>query len=480
MTAGRDDGAASVPVLVVVGNVNQGKSSVVAALSEDDLIPIASHPGTTRVSGVYKIRVGERELFRIVDTPGFQRPRQVLAWLRQRATSAAERPAAVGAFVDAHAGDDAFSNEVELLRPILDGAGILYVVDASSRLEPSNEAEMEILRWTGRPAAALINRVRGRDRADEWRPTLRQFFHLVREFDAHAARFQDRIALLRGFREIGHEWSAAIDEAVAVMQREWAARRNRAAEGITSLMADALAHVERKPAPEGTEEAPLRRSLEEAYREAQRRFEWEARHKVENIYHHPNLMRDDAALELLREDLFAETTWRVLGLTRTQLATYGTAWGATIGASIDLMVGGLSFFAGAAIGAGTGALAGWFAGRQVAQVWTNSSRLARELFPSNTGRFMAMGPVVSPRYAWVLLDRALVHFRAVRDRSHARRDALELGQAPAGIVASLPKELRDATDKAMRAVLKDAAKGSIAPATYNELRQTLLDLLGAV
>ncbi len=480
MSAVPDGEPSFVPVLVVVGNVNQGKSSVVAALSEDDLIPVASHPGTTRISGEYKVTVGDRELLKIVDTPGFQRPRQALAWLRRRAASAAERPAAVREFVDAHVGDDEFCNEVELLRPILDGAGILYVVDASSRLEPSNEAEMEILRWTGRPAAVLINRVRGRDRTEEWRPTLRQFFHLVREFDAHGAQFEDRIGLLRGFREIGHEWSGAIDESVAVMKLEWAARCERAAEGLTNLMVNALTYVERKPAPEGTEDAPLRSALDEAYREAQRRFEREARDEIENIYRHPNLTRDDPALELLREDLFAETTWRVFGLTQRQLATYGAAWGASIGAGIDLMVGGLSFFAGMVIGAGTGAVAGWFAGRQVAQVWTNSSRLARELFPGNTGRFMAMGPVASPRYAWVLLDRALVHFRAVRDRSHARRDALELDAAVTGIAASLPKELRDTTDKAMRAVLKDAARGTVAPATYKELRQALLDLLGAM
>src|SRR5690606_36110239 len=138
-------------------------------------------------------------------------------------------PAAVRAFVEEFAGRDEFPDEVELLRPILDGAGILYVVDASSRLEPSNEAEMEILRWTGQPAMALINRVRARDHAEEWRPTLRQFFHIVREFDAHRAVFADRVALLRGFREIRPEWSAPIDEAVGAMEREWAERRRRAA-----------------------------------------------------------------------------------------------------------------------------------------------------------------------------------------------------------------------------------------------------------
>ena len=149
---------ASTPLFVVVGNVNQGKSSVVAALSENEAIPIDSYPGTTKHAGTYVFKSADRELFRIVDTPGFQRPRQLLAWLQARTQSAADRPGAVREFVETMADGGEFHDEVELLKPLLEGAGILYVVDASSHLEPSNEAEMEILRWTGQPAMALINR----------------------------------------------------------------------------------------------------------------------------------------------------------------------------------------------------------------------------------------------------------------------------------------------------------------------------------
>jgi hypothetical protein len=464
------------PLFVVVGNVNQGKSSVVAALSENGAIPIDSYPGTTRRSGTYVFRVGERELFRIVDTPGFQRPRQLLAWLRERAPSAADRPRTVRAFVDEHAGTDRFPDEVELLRPILDGAGILYVVDASSRLEPSNEAEMEILRWTGQPAMALINKVRDRDHAEEWRPTLRQFFHIVREFDAHGARFAERVALLRGFREIRPEWAAAIDEAVRAMEGEWAGRKRRAAGVLADLMIAALSHVERRPLPDGADEAAARAGLEEAFRDAQRRLEGRARDEIERIYGHPDLRRDDPALELLREDLFAETTWRALGLTRGQLLGYGAAWGAAAGALIDLAVGGLSIFAGTAIGAGLGAAAGWFGGQTLAQVWPSSSRLARVLLPGETGRFVAMGPVTSARFSWVLLDRALVHCAAVRDRSHARRDALQTGTV--GVVAGLPKAQRDAIDAALRGVLKGAARREVGAAERAALAAALEEVLG--
>ena len=91
----------------------------------------------------------------IVDTPGFQRPRQMLAWLTERASNAAKRPEAVRAFVDEHANSDAFPDEVELLRPIMAGACILYVVDASS-LARGLYLTLELLE-TGLPVVVALN-----------------------------------------------------------------------------------------------------------------------------------------------------------------------------------------------------------------------------------------------------------------------------------------------------------------------------------
>lgn len=465
-----------VPLFVVVGNVNQGKSSVVAALSENGAIPIDSYPGTTRRSGTYVFRAGGRDLFRIVDTPGFQRPRQALAWLRARASSAAERPVAVRAFVEHHARTGEFPDEVELLRPVLDGAGILYVVDASSRSEPANEAEMEVLRWTGQPAMALVNRVRSRDHTDEWRPILRQYFHIVREFDAHRATFVDRTGLLRGFREIRPEWSASIDAAVSAMEHEWSTRRTRAAAAISDLLVTALSHVEQQALPEGTDEAKVRDALEAAYRDSQRRHETRARDEIERIYGHLEVRRDDPVLELLKEDLFAKSTWMVFGLTKTQLATRGAAWGAASAFLVDLALGGASLGAFALFGGLGGAAVGWFGSQKLAEVWTSSSRLARLLMPKETGRFLAMGPCANPAFAWILLDRALVHCRAVRNRSHARRDALD-SEASRVVVQALPAAVRDAIDKAMREVLKCVSKGSGTFAARDALAAALMPAL---
>ena len=75
-------------------------------------------------------------------------------WLEQRCRDAADRAHAVSEFVNAHRDDPRFHDECELLLPLVDGAGILYVVDGSRPYGSEFEAEMEILRFTGQPRMA--------------------------------------------------------------------------------------------------------------------------------------------------------------------------------------------------------------------------------------------------------------------------------------------------------------------------------------
>jgi hypothetical protein len=190
--------------------------------------------------------------------------------------------------------------------------------------------------------------------------------------------------------------------------------------------------------------------------------------------------RVEAELQVLENDLFSEASWRLFGLSRGQLAKYGAAWGGIAGGAVDLMVGGLSFFAGAGIGASVGALSGWFGGTEVAKVWGERSKLAQALFPGDTGRFLSMGPVTSPRYAWMLLDRALLHLCAVRARAHARRDALELSTTSRdgeGVVQGLSTAARGAIDDALRSVLKDALAGGVSATARTALQSALATAL---
>ena len=92
------------PLFAVVGHPNKGKSSIVSTLAHDDSVRIAAEAGTTTACRRFPMKLDGRVQYTLVDTPGFQRARKALAWMRERETTAAEHRAVVEAFVDAHRG----------------------------------------------------------------------------------------------------------------------------------------------------------------------------------------------------------------------------------------------------------------------------------------------------------------------------------------------------------------------------------------
>ena len=204
----------STPRFAVVGRVNKGKSSIISTLAEDERVAISPLPGTTRVNAEFPVQVDGRTLFVLVDTPGFEDAPSALAWLQEGQPSPDERRARVEAFVATFKGSQDFEEEVELLQPVLQGAGILYVVDGTKPYNDYYESEMEILRWTGRPSMALINRIGEGDHTDAWRAALEQYFKVVRDFDAPTATFEERHRLLTTFRELSDPWREALQEAI--------------------------------------------------------------------------------------------------------------------------------------------------------------------------------------------------------------------------------------------------------------------------
>jgi len=410
------------PILAVVGHPNKGKSSLVSTLASDDSVGVSATPGTTLRSRPYPMTVDGRCLYTLVDTPGFQRARHVLAWLEERAAqigaNAADRPRLVSEFVADPDHGARFPDECELLRPLVEGAGILYVVDGGVPYGPEYEAEMEVLRWTGRPSLAVINPIGRDDHVPEWEAALGQFFRVVRVIDAVHADFATRRQLLLAFGELETDWRSPIEAAVAALDGERLSLARQAASEIAQLISDALSlsvehrlasHEEAK-SHEGELEAEYKTSL--AVREEKHR------RSVERIYGHHELESNARAFELLEADLFSEGTWLVFGLRRRDLVTLGAIGGAATGGLLDAAIGGASFLMGTALG---GALGGAFA-------WVGADRLA-ELTVVNQrmgGRLARYGPSRNVNFPFVLFGRARIHALLIAERTHARRDVLDL------------------------------------------------------
>jgi hypothetical protein len=439
----------SAPALAVVGCVNMGKSSIVASLVEDDAILIESEPGSTTRCASYDLRLGEHAVFTLIDTPGFQNARRALAWIEQhlRSNDEVSAPAAVRAFHREHRDRPAFSHEIQLLTPILEnGAGILYVVNGTQPYLSRYEAEMRILAMTGAPRMAVIN-LHGEDsvHADAWEEALRPWFKVTR-FDAHRAGSEARLGLFASLRGVDDSWAPVVDEALRRLAAEREARHDLAAASIAHLLIDALTMEER--APLETDRDAQTRRLSERLFDRLRERERKSRLEVETLYRHHRLERHEKALALVGTDLFNQDQWRILGLSSTQLASAGAAAGALAGGVLDASVGGASFLAGTLIGAAVGGAGAVWGGHGLAQVKVLGNRLG--------GKELRVTAPSGPRFPFVLLDRALVHWRLVAGRSHARRDALEVEpvQIEEGVVASAPKEVQNDLSKRFASLRK--------------------------
>ncbi len=404
------------PTFAVVGHPNKGKSSVVATLAQDAAIAIGPVPGTTREADAYELRVDNQSLYRLVDTPGFQRPGAVLAWLQAESGNASQRAEQVAAFVEAHTDDPRYHDECALLRPVLAGAGILYVVDGSKPYGPEFELEMQILRWTGQPRMALINLIGRGDYVAQWRKALDQYFSIVRVFDAMQADHEAKVGLLRAFGELDQRWTAPLGAAVAALDAERAQRRAASAVEILNLLSDCLTYTEHRALPdELTDTADVQAQLEATLRQRLASREARGRQTVQEIYRHGATAREEPSLTLFEDTLFSEQSWQLFGLSREQLVATAGMSGAIAGGGLDLLLGGASLLLGSALGATVAGLSAWFGSGELAKVRVLGSPLG--------GRRLQVGPVKAGNFPWVLLGRAVQHWHLVSERNHALRDA---------------------------------------------------------
>ena len=443
-----------VPCFAVVGKVNMGKSAVLATLLEEDddrIIRISPEPGeTTRCQRLSLVLDGAERL-RFIDTPGFQQPIEALRAIRALHGSQTGTPglATLQSFVDEYRDTGEFEDECRLLEPLLQGAGILYVIDPGVPVYDSFLAEIEILRFSGRARLALLNQ-RGEAGAvheHEWREHLGKAFNLVRVFDAHRARFATRRDLLAALNQIDERDREHLQTTTALLDAEWQQRREEAVERIQHFLRTALAlrehghYAEDAPAPEAAKREAVKQASRRYY-ERIAALERETANDLLRLYRHTAVQAE--AMKGFDDDLdlASDETWRRLGLTRQQLTFVGAAVGAGAGIGVDAATFGHSLGVGALIGGlGGGALA-FFKGDALPTLRLDMARIG----PLG-GQRITVGPPRNPNFAWVLLDSILIRYRQILSRAHARRgDALLEGEAGDGSIA---RELASGPQKAL-------------------------------
>lgn len=423
------------PVFVVVGAVNRGKSSIVSTLAENDAVVIEKAPGTTQDAQTFAFKIDGQTLYTLVDTPGFELARQALAWLQKHEHVHADRAAVVRQFIQEHAGRGEFPQECELLRPILEGGAILYVVDSSVPFSPLHQAEMEILQWTMQPRMALLNQINEDDYTAEWRQGLDQYFNIKLEFNALNVDLRQRIKLLQTLIILNDDWQYPLGQAMQAIHAEYRYRIKDSAMSIADALVAMLTLKLDCEVPADDDLEPHKEALKQRYDDQLRTLEADCFGQIRERYEHRHLSVDHKTFPAVQEDLLETSHWKFLDVKQWWAMAGGAAAGAIIGGSIDASVGGSSFLAGTVIGTGVGGIAGLVGSYQLPEVsvdvnlpFLGALKLQPFRFatPHHRVKKLTIGPMQNRLFPYVVLSRAIRYHHLILTRPHARREQLSL------------------------------------------------------
>lgn len=440
----------AIPEFAVLGHPNEGKSSVVSTLTEDDRIRVSRVPGETTVSRQYTVAIDGEELIRFVDTPGFQVPRQTLAWFKAY-QGAPEK--IINRFIASFKNDPFYADECELLSPLARGAGIIYVVDGSRPVRPDDLAEMEILRLTGRPRMAVINsKTDEKDYTEDWKLEFRKHFNSIRTFNSNTAGFMDRILMLESLKSIDQEWEGMLSRVVQAFEEDWRKRNRMAGAIIVKSVEAAVSFSLKQEIKPGDDAEALHRRMTRQYQAHIKKIETIMFKKVRLLFKHHLFEYRLPDYSVLKYDLFSRQTWELLGLTKQQLAGAGAVVGGTLGAVLDTAAGGITFGVFTAIGGILGAGSAVFGTRKIAKKKKPGFGPGFRL----GGDIIRLGPSKNLQFLYVMLDRALIYYSHIINRPHGKRDMAEGGPSAddgkLGITSGLTQSQRVVCARYFKAV----------------------------
>jgi hypothetical protein len=438
----------------IVGHPNEGKSSVVSTLAEDDTVPVSAFPGETVKCKSYPVKIDGEEIIDFIDTPGFQNPVYMKEWMQEHG---GDGETLMRAFIEVHKDQPDYHHDVELLRPIAEGAGIIYIVDGSRPVRAPDRAEMEILRDTGRTRMAIIN---SKDidagYVDDWKLAFSQNFNAYRVFNAHHATYRERIDLLESLKSVNPDWQPIMTRVIEAFKKDWQMRTETAADILTDLLEKNMTYAKEQHVANQAAARELQPTMLEAYRAKLARNEKEAHGRIRKLFKHTVFNSELEEANILQEDLFSQQTWHLLGLERNQLVAASAIAGAAGGVGLDVLMAGTSFGLWAAGGAAIGAASAFLGGERMA----DSIGQSRSLF----GRFLGgskvkVGPVRNPQFYFIMLDRGLLYYDSIIHWAHGRRSEgalrADANGEKVGYVAHLTDEQRKRCSRHVKALAND-------------------------
>ncbi len=402
----------NIPAFAIIGHPNEGKSTIVSTLSEDDKVRVSPVPGETADCMEFPVKIDGKEIIRFIDTPGFQNPRKTLAWLNN---FDGDEKDLLQSFIKENKDNSDFIDESKLLTPVSKGAGIIYIVDGSRPVRKIDTIEMEILRLTGQPRIAIINnKEEDVEFSEDWKRAFLKHFNAVRIFNGHTATYTERIELLKSLKAIFQDWQEPLSTVIEAFKTDWTNRNKIVSGAIIEMLVKAITHREKQRVSNDSEIAKIKTKQLVSYKTKINSLEKETCREIKKLFKHNIFDYHLPPSSVLSADLFDEESIKILGLRPNQVALAGGVTGGMLGAAADIAAHGLTFGLFTAIGGASGA----------GYAYLNRDKMIRtKVAGLKIGKKkITTGPCKNIQFMYIQLDRFLLYYSHVINWAHGRRN----------------------------------------------------------
>jgi len=253
----------------------------------------------------------------------------------------------------------------------------------------------------------------------DWQQALGQYFKIVRVFNAMQADFEKVVAILEAFSHIREEWQSALADIVGEYRKQRATQLEESASLLEELLTRLCTYQVSQKVLSKSQADGLKGILEKKYFNDMRKIEHQHHKSLKSIYqyHHLESTIDELPLE---GDLFDTEKWIMWGLNRKQLTVAATIAGAATGAVVDIALAGSSVMLGALGGGLLGAGSAWLGADRISSFHLKGLPLG--------GYEAHQGPIQNRNFPYVVLGRFLYLTDALRHRTHAHREKLQISE----------------------------------------------------
>ena len=400
----------SAPTFVIIGKPNNGKSSMISALTFNDMVEVAQSVGTTVVKSSYAYIRENKIVCSFYDTPGFESAKDIYRYIKENREESLSNNKLLRNYIRENKDKESRLKDIEILEAILESDYIVFMVNVSEKFNKNSiGAELEIIDFIKKPTLVLFNQKSDENHKKEWEEALiKHNLHLFHKINPLEMNFTNIMNLYTKLNSVASIKNREFLESLKNTHKRHMQENVEESSKIIATMIKKVLHFEKeyRVKNEKITSYDKEKALQE-YQSEIYKIEKDAKSEISKVWGYYQLKIKDT-----REEFDSKQNIE-LGLSRQRLLLLGIATGAgtaaTLTAPVSMFDMGLTTAISSTVGGTLGGVGAYIIGEKFHKFVISKKKI---IYKVDKKAF---------NITIILLKRALEYLYRVIEHGHANR-----------------------------------------------------------